>query len=511
MRWWHLPASGRDGLVVLAQQRIIVGPLGASWRAEVQFDTGPQGLADLALYCQHNPYRRFHLLVLGSDEEFRFDTLPPVRGRDRQSLITRRLEQAWRGSPYRRALALDDGMLVLSALTQREPIDALVQSLLNAGCPIAGLYTLPVLAAALLPRAVSQTGPTVLLAPVPGGGTQQVWLMPDGLRFARSSQARADVACADVLADEVRLTQHYLANERILPRDARVTLLLLDGEAGVAVRLQQRLAAAGEAVQVNTLAQTDLSRTLGLPAGDDMLALWAAAIVRHGRSARYADPALRRFETLRRARQYLGWSGAAVLSVAAVSALTVWLETRELEARAAVQQARLRTLQHESQRVSAELVRHGVGDPLALRAVNRLYRNGMASWPSAEAHAREISRTLQAFPDLRVDLLSWDVALPVATASPEEGEAPVPIGTWTQRMALSGHVLPPVDARQALARVEALVTRLRAEHGLRVEVTRLPLDVRSQATIQNPLEATDDATGALGFALTLELPAGAAS
>ncbi|WP_432722445.1 hypothetical protein R0381_001675 [Jeongeupia wiesaeckerbachi] len=510
MRGWRFPARGRDGLIVLAQQRIAVGALAASWRADVAFDADPQGLADLALYCRHHRYRRFHILVLGCDEEFRFDALPPVRGRDRQSLILRRLEQAWRGLPYRRAQALDDGMLVLSALTQRESVDALVQALLAAACPIAGLYSLPVLAAALWRQVSPVQGPTLLLAPVPGGGMQQVWLMPDGLRFARSGQSRADAASADLLADEVRLTRHYLANERVLPRDGPVSVLLLDGDAGVAAQLQQRLDAAGESAQVSVLPQADWCRALGLPVGDDALALWAEAILRHGHAAQYAGPAVRRFETVRRAGQCLYWSGAAVMGLAAIAALSVWLDARALAARADVQQARLQTLQHESQRVSAELVRNGVGDPLALRAVNRLYRDGMASWPSAEASARGLSRILLAFPDLRVDTLAWEAALPAAPTSPDDASTPA-AAVWTQRIALTGHVLPPADARQALARIDALVKRLQAERGMRVAVIRLPLDVRSQATIQSQTEAADDAIGALGFALTLELPAGVAS
>ncbi|GHD61730.1 hypothetical protein [Jeongeupia chitinilytica] len=506
MGWWRRPA--RDGLILLTPQRVAVGVLGApSWRADAQFAPDPRGLADLGAYCLHHPLRRFRILVLGGDEEFRFDTLPPVRGRDRRTLIRRRLELAFRGTPYRQARQLGPDALLLSALTQRDPLDAVVHALLAAGCAIAGIHTASALLGGVLARLSLLDGPTLLLSPLPDAGIQLAWLMPDGLRFARVGQGHRCFRSADpatlapVLADEVALTLRYLAGERQLQRDGGVTVCLLDAALRVqqlAPLLQQHLDDTGEAAQVGALPLEALSAALKLSGSGDLPALMAGALPQLPLSAGYAGADACRFDRVRLLRRRLRWTGAAVLGVAVLGSAAIWLDARTLAARTDAQLARLRMLRHESQQVSDELVRRDVGDPVALRAVSRLYRSGMASWPSAEAGARDLSRIVAAVPGIRIDALAWDVA------QPAEPGADTPQGTtWTQHVSLSGHVQPPADARQALQQVDALVARLRAESGMRVDVVSLPLDVRSQVAIRSRTDAPADGEVEHGFALTL--------
>ncbi|BCL77195.1 hypothetical protein JHS3_29310 [Jeongeupia sp. HS-3] len=519
MAWRFLTGQARDGLIVLAQRGLSVGPLShLPWRADAQFALDPAGLADFAAYCRHNPYRRFRLLVLGGDEEFKSDTLPPVRGRDRQLLIQRRLEQAWRGTPYRRARVLGDGTLVLSALTQRDQIDAVVKTLLEAGCAIAGIHAASGLLAGMLARLALVQGPTLLLSPLVDAGIQQAWLTPDGLRFARVSQGQtcfvslSAETVAPVLADEVRLTLQYLASERLLSHASQVTVLLLDGDARVqalAAQLQQRLIDMGETAQVSSLPLNETSRALGQAETGDLLGLLAGTLGRRLLAAHYASAEVCRFETVRRTGLVLRCLGAMGFAAAAFWSLSIWLAANALDERTATQQSKLTTLQRESQRVAAELVKRDVGDPVALRAVDTLYRAGMASWPSAEASARGFSRIIASFPAIRIDALAWEVAPPVAP--PSEDAAPVggTVAVWTQTVSLSGHVLPPVDARQALAQVEALAARLRIERGMVVEVVKLPLDIRPQATIQSQADAPAEDALAQRFVLKLTQRAGA--
>ncbi|AOY01289.1 hypothetical protein [Jeongeupia sp. USM3] len=517
------PGLAPDGLIVLSPRGLAVGALAAgAWVADAHFASDAAGLADFAAYCRHRGYRRFRILVPGGDEAFSFDTLPPLGRRDRRALMQRRLDQAYRGMPYRYARLLADGTLVLSALTQRAPLDAVVQTLLDARCAVAGIHATSALIEAMLFRIGAVHGPTLLLSPLADAGIQQAWLTAAGLRFTRLSQGQASFAglpaeaLAPVLADEVRLTLQYLTSERVLQRGSTVTVLLLDDGSRVAALaglLQRQLAESGEGVHVVPLSGP------GGSSGPDLPALLAGEIGRGRWPAHYAAADVRRFETLRRAGLALRAAGGLVLAASLLWSASVWHGVRELEARTVAEQAALRSLQRESQRVSDALLKRDVGDPVALRAVDALYRGTMASWPSAEASARRLSRVMAAYPGLRIDALEWDVALPAAPpdeaatdAEPStggvasQGASPAAPNTRVQTLSLAGQVQAPADYRQALARVDALVRRLRAEPGLSVDVVTLPLDVRSHATLQGrPAEAAE----AMHFALKLTLADGA--
>jgi len=77
----------------------------AIWRrreltACTRFNNDEKGWAAFANFLHGSRAMPVHIIVDTVDEDFRFETLPHVRGRDRAEMVSRKLRQLYRSTPY---------------------------------------------------------------------------------------------------------------------------------------------------------------------------------------------------------------------------------------------------------------------------------------------------------------------------------------------------------------------------------------------------------------------------
>ena len=171
------------------------------------------------------------------DEVYRGEILPRAWGRDRAEMTGRRLRQLAHQSPYRAALrqgrernALTQGdRYLIMGLTNPEQIRPWLDIMHLRGTPLAGIWLLPALSANLV-RRFHLKDPRLLLVSEQTGGLRLTYLEGGELRFSRlapvdGSQHENPL---EGYAEEIERTRQALVGQRLITREEKIKVILLD-------------------------------------------------------------------------------------------------------------------------------------------------------------------------------------------------------------------------------------------------------------------------------------------
>lgn len=194
--------------------------------ASARFE-GESGPAGFAAWLQTQPAdTAFSLLIDLPDEAFQLETLPFVRGTDRQRLLARRQEQLFPDNPCVTHLSLGrdsggrrDERVLIAAITRPAAVTAWLSPLESAGCVIGGVLSVPFLTMALAAALPAAPQPVLLAHLTPAG--LRVSCFDDGrLRFSRLSaaEARGLPLPAERWREEIQRSYQYLVGQRVLSR-----------------------------------------------------------------------------------------------------------------------------------------------------------------------------------------------------------------------------------------------------------------------------------------------------
>ena len=443
---------------------------------------------------------RLYLLADVVEEGFQYEAIPAVSGADRQALLSRRQAQYFYGSPLTTTLSLGretagrrDERILFAALTRPAMFEPWLAILRKAEAQVAGLWTTPLLAPALLAR-IAPTLTRALLISIGRGSIRQTYVEDGKLRFSR--QAPLSVASPGELAaaceGESAKIHQYLVGQRILPRGSVLPVLVLvhPGQQRV---FQQHLRSTEELEFVPTdIAQA--ARAIGLqdiPADSGAATLFAHTLLRNPPQAQFAAAEDLSFHRLGRARLALLAVGAAVL----VGCLAIAVR-QMLDAMTVRNQTEMAMEQTQADRTHYQSLLAAL-PPLPapadeLRAVIGRYRTLEASGTSPLALYRDISRGLDAAPQIELDRLEWALAdnPDAAIESGAQRIAAQPAAVSVPRFAVaivSGHLDMPAyaDQRAQLEAVNAFAAELRKDSELQVSVLRMPVDIESQRALRS--------------------------
>ncbi len=171
------------------------------------------------------------------DESYRGEILPRAYGRDRGEMTERRLRQLVPQSPYRAALRQGrerkatprgDRYLIMG-LTNPEQVRPWLDIMHLRGTPLAGIWLLPTLSASLVRRFHLQD-PRLLLVSEQTGGLRLTYLEGGELRFSRlapvdGSQHENPL---EGYADEIERTRQSLVGQRLITREEKIRVVLID-------------------------------------------------------------------------------------------------------------------------------------------------------------------------------------------------------------------------------------------------------------------------------------------
>lgn len=181
-------------------------------------------------------HRRLPVLVVADtvEEDYRGETLPHVRGGARAEMLERRLRQVFRNARFvdgwrqaREAGGRRDDRYLLAALTDTDWLAPWLRVLQGAQAPLAGIVPLALACQPLLPR-LGAHEPHVLLAYRINSRLRLSYFQDGLLRFSRLVGSDMPTQTPTNAADEIAKTRLYLTAQRMLPRDVRMQVLLVD-------------------------------------------------------------------------------------------------------------------------------------------------------------------------------------------------------------------------------------------------------------------------------------------
>jgi hypothetical protein len=199
-----------------------------------EFSATPKGLAAFRETMVRHAHLPALLVVDTVDEDYRSEILPHVQGHARAELLARKLRQVFRNARFtgawrqaRETTGRRDDRYLLAALTDADWLTPWLNVLHREAVPLSGITPLALACQPLLGKLRVQE-PHVLLAYRLNGRLRLSYYHNGLLRFSRLIGSDTPTQTPSSAADEIAKTQLYLAGQRILPRDARLHVLLLD-------------------------------------------------------------------------------------------------------------------------------------------------------------------------------------------------------------------------------------------------------------------------------------------
>jgi hypothetical protein len=481
-------------------------------------EAGQTGFKDFLAGFSNVPV---YIVVDAIEEDYRFETLPHAFGRDRADMVSRKLRQHYRNTPYMSATLLGrdagkrrDDRYLFSALTNPELINDWLQAVLARGLPVGGIYLLPMLSGTLVEK-LGVKAPQLLLVFQRVGALRLTFFRDRQFRLSRLTRGEGGRAenRPRFFAEEISNTRLYLHALRTMTLDEPLTVVLLDRdddleEVAVAVRSEN------PSLECVRIGRAEILSRLGMP---DQLLNTPYAIALHllgirAPAGNLAPPSTtvghKRYQARRGIYAGCGALAAAALLWTAIN-LSVMTALRWDTEDAARQTALLSTQYLEATRqfpqapASAENLQKAVEIAQRLRESTHTPQRVMAL----------VGRALEANPTVVIREFGWKYGtanIEVEGGSAGELAAPAPAapsmaGSARKESALIDGEIRPFrgDYRGAIATINGMAARMAQEPDVaEVQVVKLPLNVNPALSLSgNTTEATEQQAGTAEFKL----------
>lgn len=474
------------------------------------FNADEDGQRAFGNLLQGHPGVPVYLMVDSVEEDYHTEVLPHASGHVRHELLQRKLKQVYRGTPYyaawvqgRESDKRRDDRYLFAALTNTDLLEPWLEAIHALHAPLAGVYLLPMVTQVLVER-LKLAGTDLLLVSKHNDGLRQSFFQGGQLKASRLAVIDVMGGC-DVaqLAVEVGKTRLYLSSLRLMTRESRLTVLLLDTGDSMADLLQRLQTDPGLAC--HRLTRSELASRLGAELADCPYALHMTALALQPPAHDLAPPSITRayWHYRRQQAMYVASGVVVVLSVVWAGANLLqkyWLgnEIGLLEARTRDQQARYVevTKTFPQAPASADSLEKAV--KLAARVRQDIR--------TPERMMLVASRALEASPEIMLTRLAWKLE----AGAGKTGVAAQPAANVGQQESgsLEGEIRPFYgDYRAAMTSINKLIDKLKHEPELAsVAIEQAPLNVNSASALSgNTMDAASPETMRAEFKLRLVL------
>ena len=465
-------------------------------RSCTRFDNNEKGWMAFGNFLRGARGLPVHIIVDTVEEDFHFETLPHVRGRDRTEMVGRKLGQLYRATPYC-SYALQekgsgkrrDDRYLFAALTNPDILIPWLQAVEAASLPVSGIYPLALVSALLIER-LKLKHPNLLIISKNSAGLRQTFFKNLKFRISRLTPLRGATDVADEhYADEIGNTRMYLDALNVTHVDDTLELIIFDQQGSLS-RLPSAIIRGRANMQCRYLDINDIHARFGIPMADLEASADTLLLYLLGEQTPTLNLApLRLTSTYRRfaagrwvhaacAATLVGaliWSGMNIFQAMRIDQSTLDAQRQTHEYLAKYQQV---TAQFPDAPTSADNLRHTVEIAEQIRAGFR----------SPETMFSIISHALDVSPDIRLQRLEWHYGEP-AMANKEANPlaaAPVGLGNLLQTGIVHGEVMRfEGDYRAAMNAINNFLQLIVQNNAVaEVKALKLPLDVGSNSGLK---------------------------
>jgi hypothetical protein len=474
---------------------------GKSVRSGEHFPADEAGYERFASFlCSHDKWL-YALLTDIAEEGFQLEDVPYSTGKDRAAIVKRKLGQYYYGTPF--SLARSEGRLkegrrderlLLMALTQPQTFEPWLQRLEDAKVALSGIYSLPQLAAQLLPNEACDQ--QLLIVPTPAG-LRQIFFDHRQLRLSRQTPLATGSAQETAIATAIEAGKmhQYLAGQRLVNRNQPLAVRVLTHPEQISALRERCLDSNTLRFDIVDLLQE--STRLGLHKSDGKLnasMLFCHLLGKKAPTEQFAQAEQRRFFRLWQTRFALKATGAIILASGLLFAAKQFLDILNMQAETQQIEQMIRT---DQQRYDATL-QSLPKIPLTTDNLRALVTRFEAEDKRAQGPGsalKQLSQSLDRFPDISLDKLEWQVVekLEMATMGTSyTGGTPVASlgnGPFTQ---LNIDARLPIGLasmqRGQIDRVNEFFKDLALAPDSAILVQQMPVDAQSSTTLKSNQE-----------------------
>ncbi len=469
---------------------------GKQYQSHQTYQNVEQGCTAFRQYLSQHKKATIEVVVDAVEEEYQLESLPHVKGSARREMLTRKLAQLTRNSLYKTVWFMrqettvrKEDVFVLLSLSNPKFLQCWMEILQSEQVFLAGVYALPMLNQ-LMVRRMKVVPPQLLICERLSSGLRQTYLQHGGLRFSRlvTIESLQTSQLINSYVTEVEKMHLYLRSQRLI-NDALTFQVMLSSvqteHHAVMKRLEQqgfncKIANPQDALKKRDLTQIDLARHPEL----HYLQLLNEMSLQANLAPKEMTKAYR-----------LKQSTKKINRVSAVMAMTGLFISSFLFVQGINKDEQINHLTNQTnflQKQHTLLISHSPASPISGTDMKAVVTTAqMISQQSPIAMMHIISSALKVIPEVSITRLRWvlsnqeNMTDEVGNTFGEQTNqanglenALVQIGFVDAKL---GHF--DGDYQQALASVNRLMTKLRADSRLKiVEVMQMPIDVALSAT-----------------------------
>jgi hypothetical protein len=475
---------------------------------ESSYANNEDGAQAFAAQLRGAPASLFYLLVDIVEEDFHQENVPFVRGSDRKALLSRKLAQRYRDTSLSVALSLGyektqrrDERILFSSFTNNAQFQPWLTALREQDAPVAGVYSVALLAPQLAAKLGSKKAP-LLLVSLQQAGLRQTYVENGKIRFSRlgpleAADAADPARVADAFDRETTRVYQYLTAMRVVAREGGAIDAVLIAPPGEKRRVQ----AAGPnmpQVRAGVIELGEAARAIGLkeyPEGAGAEVLFLHLLAQRPPAVQYAGDNLRQHFRLHQVRVGLVAGGALVCLLALGYAGILLMQRHGLEDQIEADRQRARAAADEYQRVTQAFPQLPTTTD-NLRATMQRYDNLTKQTAAPDRLAAALSHALDASPAIEVDRIRWELAanpkerIRNARGAPARSPTAAPQAKELYELAeIAGKVvgIRSSDYRRVNGAVEEFVARLRTRPGVEVLQVKFPFDTASNSNLSGDI------------------------
>lgn len=476
--------------------------------ADAGFERNDAGLAAFSAYLA-GTRNLYYLVIDVVEEDYHQDVIPSMGRKDRRLVISRKLAQRYRDTSLTLSLSLGmekserrNERVLYASFSNTQQFQAWLSALSESEVRLVGVYSTALLAPALI-KGAAVKGSRCLLVSVQQTGLRQSYVEDGKIRFSRVGRLNLEdaAAVAATCAGESARLQQYLVTMRLLPTaNTPIDVMVL-----APARYQAALAAScrnTELLHFHLINADTQCRAVGLskfPPEAPCDALFLQAAVKNTPPEQFAQEQQRHQFRLWQVSNGLYAAGLALLAAGLLYAGEEYLAWYKLREQIQADQSRFNTLSGEYARVTATFPKTATTTE-NLKTTIKQYQVLQAQTATPAYLLLEISKVLNAFPQVEIERIEWRIDKPGqwagAAKSAPKPAAPAPAKPGAPAVDL-GYELAAISARVVGARrtdvrpitemATQFIDAFKKVPQLEISAVQMPFDITAEDTLKGDI------------------------